>query len=319
MRIFALLAVVCFAFPAAADPSVGVVVSGDEAVHSTGVTEVETWLSKRNFAISTGSLDQDGTLTLANCLAVADLACARGVVEKRSKSDSVVIIIANASGPKKKRDIQLSAYWITKNHDVVSLQKMCNHCTKDVLPTTLDALMSDLSRLVPAMTGKVNVTSVPPGLLATIDNEAIGVTPIVHDVTPGPHKVSVTRDGQVVEERNVTVTVGETADVAIVAPEKPKPKVKTQVIVRKSRVVPAVMLGVGLAAIATGAVMYEVGVPTGDKPTYTDYRTPGYGVIGGGAAIAVVGTILFLRGGTTLGPTVGMTSSQTTIGWAGRF
>lgn len=319
MRIFALLAVVCFAFPAAADPSVAVVVSGDETVHSTGVTEVETWLSKRNFAISMGALDQDGTLTLSNCLAIADLACARGVVEKRSKSDSVVVIIANASGPKKKRDVQLSAYWITKNHDVVSLQKMCNHCTKDVLPTTLDALMSDLSRLVPAMTGKLNIKTEPAGLVVTVDNEAIGVTPIVHDVTPGPHKVSIARDGEVIEERNVTVTVGETADVAIVAPAKPKPKVKTQVIVRKSRVVPAVMLGVGLAAIATGAVMYEVGAPTGDKPMYTDYRTPGYGVLGGGAAIAAVGVILFLRGGTTQGPTVGMTQGQTTIGWAGHF
>jgi hypothetical protein len=323
VRFLALLFVLGVALPAVADPSVAVVVSGDEDVHSTGVTEVETWLSKRNFAISMGSLDKDGQLTLSNCLAIADLACAKGVVEKRSKADSVVVIIANSSGPKKKRDLQLSAYWITKNHDVVSLQKMCSHCTKEVLPATLAALMADLSKLVPAMTGKLKVTSTTDGMLAIVDNEAIGVTPVERDLAPGSHKVKIMRDTEVLDERDVTITAGEVAKVAVVVHDRPKPKAPPPppptVIVKKSRAVPTVMVGFGLAAVATGVVMYAKGGPSGESRTYTDFRTPGYFVLAGGGALAVVGAVLFLRGGTSSGPTVGMLPGQTTIGWAGRF
>jgi hypothetical protein len=309
---------------AVADPSVAVVISGDENVHSTGVTQIETWLSKHNFSIQMSALDKDGTLTLSNCLAIADLACARGVVDKRSKADSVVVIIATASGPKKKGDLQLSAYWITKNHDVVSLQKMCNHCTKEVLPGTLDALMADLSKLVPAMTGKVKVTSTTDGMLAMLDGEAIGVTPVEKDVPTGPHTVKVMRDSEVLEERQITVTAGEIVKIAVAVKERPKAKVAPppppQIIVKKSRTLPIVVIGVGVAAAATGGVLIAVGGPTGDKRTYTDYRTPGYGVAAAGGAIAIVGVIMMLRGGTTSGPAVDVTSSgQTTVGWMGRF
>ena len=321
---FVTLGVLALTVPAAADPSVAVVVSGDETVHSTGVTEVETWLSKRNFAITMGALDKDGTLTLSNCLAIADLACAKGVVEKRAKADNIVVIIATLSGPKKKRDFQLSAYWISKNHDVVSLQRMCSHCTKENLPETLGSLMGDLTKLVPAMTGKLKVTSTTDGMLVMVDNEALGVTPIEKDVTGGTHKVKVMRDSEVLEEREITVTAGETAKMAVVVHERPKPKgvtkTVTTVVVRKSKVVPIVTLGIGVATAATGAVLIAVGGPTGDKPTYTDYRTPGYGVAAAGGALAVIGVVLMLRGGTTSGPTVGATNTgTTTVGWAGRF
>src|SRR5438093_775302 len=120
-----------------ADPSVGVVVSGVDAIHSTSQVAIETWLSKHNFSITVSALDKDGVLTLSNCLAIADLACARGVVEKRSHADSMVVVVAQTSGSKKRRDLQLSAYWITKHRDVVSLQRMCNHCTDAGVPKTL--------------------------------------------------------------------------------------------------------------------------------------------------------------------------------------
>lgn len=324
MRFLVALIVLALTVPAAADPSVAVVVSGDETVHSTGVTEVETWLSKRNFAISMGALDKDGTLTLSNCLAIADLACARGVVDKRSKADNVVVIIATLSGPKKKRDFQLSAYWISKDHDVISLQRMCSHCTKDNLPETLGGLMTDLTKLVPAMAGKLKVTSTTDGMLVMIDNEAAGVTPIVKDVPSGSHKVKVMRDSEVLDEREVTIVAGETAKVAIAVKERPKPKGEiktvTTVVVRKSRVVPIITIGAGVAVGVTGAIMIASGGPSGVNPTYRDLRTPGYFVAAGGGVIAIVGAVLFIRGGTTQGPAVGATNTGTpTVGWQGRF
>lgn len=318
LRTLVLFVVVGISVPAAADPSVGVVVPGTEAVHSKTEAAVIAWLGKQKIDIAPAPLDKDGMLTLSNCLAIADMACARGVVEARAKSDSVVVIVAQASGPKKKRDLQLSAYWISKRRDVVSLQRMCSHCTDEVLPTTIDGLMGDLSHLVPAMTGRIMVQSKPGGLLAMVDNDAIGMTPVTHDLSPGKHRVAISRDGKLVEQREVNITAGKTTEVMIDAPAPPPPP-PPPTIARRSRAVPAAMIGVGLAGIATGAVFYAIGGPTGDSMYYTDLRTPGYFVAGGGAAVAIVGTILFLRGGTTSTPTVAVTPGHAVIGWAGRF
>ncbi|MGE5181275.1 MAG: PEGA domain-containing protein [Acidobacteriota bacterium] len=300
-----------------ADPSVGVVVPGTEAIHSKTQAAVIAWLGKQKIDIAPTPLDKDGLLTLSNCLAIADMACARGVVEKRASADSVVVIVAQTAGPKKKRDLQLSAYWITKQHDVVSLQRMCSHCTDDVLPTTIDGLMIDLSHLVPAMTGRIMVASKPSGLLAMVDNDAIGMTPVTHDLTPGKHHVEISRDGKIVETRDVTVSAGKTTEVVIDAPAPPPPQVIDE---HRSRAVPAVMIGVGVAGIATGAVMYAIGGPTGDQMFYTDRRTPGYYVAGAGAGVAVIGAIWFLVGGSSSStPTVGLAPGHGYVGWAGRF
>src|SRR5439155_21259677 len=142
-------------------------VTGNEKTRAVLETEISGWLKERKFAVSNDALNKDGVLTLSNCIAISDMACARGVVEARASVDNIVVIAMQGSGtgPKKQRDQQLSAYWIAKNHDVVSLQRMCNKCTDEVLLTTIETLMVDLARLVPSMVGKVKITSTPPGLL----------------------------------------------------------------------------------------------------------------------------------------------------------
>ncbi len=319
LRTLVLFVVVGISVPAAADSSVGVVVPGTDAVHSKTQAAVIAWLGKQKIDIAPTPLDKDGMLTLSNCLAIADMACARGVVEARATADSVVVIVAQASGPKKQRDLQLSAYWITKKHDVVSLQRMCSHCTDDALPTTIDGLMVDLSHLVPAMTGRIMIKSTPAGLLAMVDNDAVGITPVVHDFAPGKHHVAISRDGKVVDERDVTVTAGKTAEVAIDAPAPPPPPPPSVVVVKKSRAVPMAMMAIGAAGIATGVVLYAIGGPTGDSMYYRDLRTPGIYVGVGGAAVAILGTVLFMRGGTSSAPAVAITPGHGFVGWAGRF
>jgi hypothetical protein len=295
-------------------------VTGDDATHEPAMVAVETWLGEHRFAIAESPLDKDAKITLANCLAMADLACARGVVEKRSEAESIVVIVAQASGRKAHRDVQLSAYWITKHRDVVSLQRMCNHCTKDVLPKTLEDVMSELSRLVPAMTGKVEITSTPPGLLAMIDGQAVGVTPVSPDVTPGEHVVSFLRDGKVLDKRKVTLSAGETSKVSIVAPAVPPPRREpTVVVVHHSRFWPAVMVVGGAAAGGAAAYMIVDGGPTGKTMFYTNYRTPGIGVAVGAGALAVTGAILLLRGSSTETPVAAIMPDGAMIGWAGSF
>ena len=308
--------VVVSATAGAAPPSVGVVVTGDDTVQTSAEHVVGDWLGKHDFAIAKTPLDPDGAITLANCLAMADMACARGVIEKRSSADSVVVIVAQASGKKAQRDLQLSAYWITKNRDVVSLQRTCNHCKDDVLPKTLEDLMSDLSRLVPAATGKVEVASKPPGLIVMIDNDTVGITPVSHDAMSGPHEITVSRDGKVIEKKSVTVVAGQTAHLDVVAPPEP-PKM---MVVHHSKLVPSIVLGVGIAGIATGIVMYEKGGPSGKSMYYTDYKTPGPYVAAAGGALAITGAALLLfRSGTTEVPVVAATRGGALIGWSGRF
>ena len=303
-----------------AGSSVGVVVTGDKTVQATAQGAVGDWLAKHKFTTQADALDKDGVGTLANCLSLADMACAHGVIEKRAKVETVVVLVAQASGPKN-RDVQLSAYWISRYSDVVSLQRTCRACAGAGLPPVIDVLMSDLSRMVPAMTGKLDLKSTPAGLIATVDGETIGVTPVVRDVTAGPHKVSITRDGKTIEEREVTVTAGETVPVAVTAPALPPPNpvLPKTVTVHRSRVVPALIIGAGLVAAGAGIYMYAEGGPTGKSYYYRDYRTPGIAVAAGGGVLALVGTILFLRGGATEVPVVGITHDSASIGWAGRF
>ncbi len=323
LRTLVILLTLAVSLPVSADPTVGVVVTGNEKVREALETEIGGWLKGRKFHVAGESLDKDGLLTLANCIAISDMACARGVVEARATSDSVVVVALQASGtgPKKQRDQQLSAYWIAKKRDVVSLQRMCNKCNDEALLTTIEALMTDLAKLVPSMTGKVRINSTPPGILALVDNSPVGVTPVDPDITPGAHRVTLSRNGKVVDQRDVTVTAGETVQVDLVPP---KEKLAATVIIkhRVSKVIPVTMLGIGAAALITGGVFIGLGGnATGDHPYYTDYRPPGYGIAAGGAAVAVVGVILYLRGGvkTTSTPTASIGPGQAMFGWAGRF
>jgi len=301
-----------------AAPSVGVVVIGDKPVEATVAKSVDDWLGKHEFVAEHAALDKDGVATLANCLALADMACAHGVVEKRAKVETLVVLVAQTSG-KKNRDVQLSAYWMSKYSDVVSLQRTCRSCS--AMPPVIENLMTDLSKMVPAMTGKLDIKSTPPGLLAAVDGETVGVTPVVRDVTAGPHDVVITRDGKELDKRSVTVTAGETVPIVVTAPALPAPKpvLPKTVVVHRSRAVPLVVLGLGLATAGAGMYMYVEGGPTGKDFYYRDLRTPGIGVAAGGGVLAIVGTILLFRSGSTEVPVVAVTQESALFGWAGRF
>jgi hypothetical protein len=251
------------------------------------------------------------------------MSCAHGVVEKRAKVATLVVLVAQASG-KKGRDVQLSAYWMSKTSDVVSLQRTCRACSGAGLPPVVDAVMTELSKMVPAMTGKLDITSTPPGLIATVDGETIGVTPIVHDVPAGSHEVAITRDGKTIERHTVTVTAGETVPLSVTAPvvqapPPPPPVLPKTVTVHRSRAVPLVVMGLGLATAGAGVYMYMEGGPTGKDYYYRDLRTPGIGVAAGGGVLAIVGTILLFRSGSTEVPVVAVTHGSALVGWAGRF
>jgi hypothetical protein len=309
---------------AVADTKVGVVVSSDEAVRKQTDRVVSSWLTQHTLAVATAPLNKDGVNTLVNCLVISDMNCARMVVEARANATNVVGFIEVVGG-KRVRTIQISAYWISKRHDVVSLQRTCGNCSDAVLTQALEAMMGDLVRLAPTMSGRVRVISDPSGLNATLDNQPIGVTPVVHDATFGSHTVALSRGGRIVGERTIEVVPETTVDATVTVQPDPVVVVARQPpprpgdgAARPSRVLPVVLIGTGVAGIVTGSVLYATGGPTGKAYTYRDTKPPGIGIAIGGAAVAIVGAILFLRTGGS-GPDVAMSSTGASVGWAGTF
>lgn len=99
------------------------------------------------------------------------------------------------------------------------------------LPLTIEAgvLISQYVELPvvapPKTSGRIEVTSDPPGAQVQLDDQIKGVTPLSLDAVPnGEHAVSVTR-GRSTVRRAVKVTPGASAFVAVAFPQAPVPGV----------------------------------------------------------------------------------------------
>ena len=80
------------------------------------------------------------------------------------------------------------------------------------------------------------------------------------------------------------------------------------------------LLTVGIAAAATGIVLYEYGGPTGVSYTYRNMRPAGIATAISGGVAVVVGTVWLAKGGSSSSqPEVTMTSNSATVGWARSF
>jgi hypothetical protein len=319
VRVLPTLVILALCQPAWAETKVGVVVGGADAIHAQTESAITAWLDQHELAVAPSPLGKDGQTTLINCLVISDMGCARGVVEKRGAASNVIGILEVVTGKLDKRSIQLSAYWIAKRHDVVSLQRTCDACSDVVLAKTIETMMMELARMAPTMTGKIHVTSKPEGLAAMVDGKVFGVTPVDHDVAFGQHTISVSRDGHVVGEKQVEVGPDTKVDVDVpVHEDKPLTIIRPIVVEHRSRKVPIVMIGVGVAAVITGAALYATGNPTGQNYNYYDTKPAGIATMAGGGAVALIGTILLFRHSSSR-PDVAIKSDGAVVGWAGRF
>ena len=285
----------------------GLVVLGEPKVQARVWHELESWLVHHGHAVQKDPLDQDGVMTIANCLQMHDPACARAVVEKRAHTDDVVFAQVETT---KERAITIEVYWIVKEHEAAAERRACEDCTDAALTGTIDELMKVLAGSGAANSGRVEIKSNPSGITVVLDNEVVGVTPIVRDVAAGSHAIVLMRGTQKVGERTITVHATESAEVTVPV-HLPKP----------SRAPGAVILGTGLVAMATAGAMYALS-PTDDGTQlhYRDYRPPALGIGIGGAALAVLGTILFIHEGhTESAPVASIGAHGGMIGWARAF
>lgn len=309
-----LLVLVCsvlaWTAPARASGSVGVVVIGDATIQPQLAAQVEDWLRHRGNVLVPSPLPSEAITALLDCFVIEDLACARKIVEEKSKSPQMVFAKVDlADATSGMRDVTITAYWFETDSDPVAMRRSCASCTDAALRTMSDELMASLAGKGRAELGQLSLTSSPPGARVTIDGTPVGVTPLSHPLSPGPHAVRVSLAGHTDADSSVTIAQGQTATLAIELARAPRGKL------------PLVGVGIGGALLLTGIVLYASSEEdTGEKPEYRDTKALGITVGIVGLATIGVGAYYLLRGGDAAeGPTVAVVPGGATVGWGTQF
>ena len=174
MRYLLALAIVLAAAPARAD-DVGVVVTGEATLQPPLAASFENWLREHGHHVVGSPLEADAINSLIDCFVLEDMGCARAVVEKRAKSQTIVFArVEVAPGGEGMGDVTLVAYWLQKGHDAVGEKRTCKQCSQQSLDTTADDLMTALAAepppalpgstpAQPAPGNKLGVTAEPEG------------------------------------------------------------------------------------------------------------------------------------------------------------
>ena len=325
--IFALVAVLGAPRLAAAERKIGVLVTGEYLKNPTQ-QQAEKWLRDHGHKVVTSPMPTDAVKTLLDCFVLDDPKCMRGVVDARSTTSITVSIRLDVSS-KKKREVRVTMDWFAKGHNPISARRNCDGCTEPVLRSTVDAMLDALAKDAPGFTGVIKISTKPEGLAVLMDNQTIGVTPLEMSIPVGSHTLKVARDGRMGPDKTIEVEGDKPLDIVLQVPpaappvvvgeDKPLPP-QPPAQGRRSRLVPGLMIGIGLAGVGAGAALYFTSQePTGDGRTYRDTKNLGIGVAAGGGALLLTGVIIILATKSTTGPTVSMTPGGGTVGWAGSF
>ena len=307
----ALLLVGAWTTAAHAD-DVGVVVTGDPTMQPQLAAQIEGWLRQHGNNLVASPLPADAVNTLIDCFVIEDASCARGVVEKRAKTPTLVFarvdVSDNASSGM--RDATVTAYWFDKGHDPVAERRTCEHCTDETLRTTTDGLMAALAGAQRDLGGRLAVSASPAGAMVLVDGKPAGAAPIDVPLPAGEHRLTCQHPGRRDDVRTVTIKKGETTPVAV-----------TLDVARSRSQVPYYVIGGGGALLLTGIVLYATSEEdTGEKFEYRDTKPLGIGLSLAGLAVAGVGTYLLLEHEhTDSAPTVAVLPGGAYVGWSKAF
>lgn len=328
MRIISCLFVLlCMARVAAADDDAGVVVTGDATVRAQLTADLETWLKDHGHKPVDGVLPVDAVKAIDDCVSrhQGDEACARGVVDKKAKAPSVVYasgeVTTSDDGTRK---VTIIGYWFQKGADATAAKRYCERCTEQSLRTEVDALMTELTGSRQQGTGRLKLTSSPPGAKVMVDGNAVGVTPLDYDLAPGNHQVSVVLDRYQVESRPAPIRVGETTmlDVPLIpAPDTTLDKgTSTGSGGGHVGVVPVALVIGGIAALGTGAVLIAIDQDPSPTGPLEIRNTAPLGVavaVTGGVAVAAGAWLWFHKSRSA--PVASVSRDGGYVGWFARF
>lgn len=268
--------------------TVTVVATGDADLQATVATSVEAWLRGHGHTVA-APLAPEATSTLLNCMVMDDQGCARGVIDAQAKGDAVLYVQAIRS--RATNATVLNVYWFTRGKEPIGMRRACEECSADLMKSTLGEMFQTIVGASSLARGRISLHSRPEGMTVLLDNETIGVTPLEREVPAGQHTIVLMHRGQRVGERTLKVGADVTAEITIpVTLEAPDEGPE----VRRSPLVPGLVVGLGVAALATGIALYVTSEEdTGAKLYYRDTKTLGIGVAAGGVAVAGLGVWLW--------------------------
>lgn len=317
LRIVLSLAIVAaLGTPARAGDAVGIIPDGDGALQPQLQAQIADWLSKHGHGVVAAPFPPDAIAQFTDQMKTGNPSNARDVFEKSATADSVLYARADAKKTSGTRDFTVTVVWMVKGHDVTSQTADCDRCTDQLLRSKLDDLLNRL--LGGGATGHVKLKSSPPGARISIDGAPpIGITPLDWDLPTGRHTITMTQDGLKPATGDVMVASDKT-ELLVLTLDPPGADGGGG---RPSKLVPGLVLGAGVAAIAAGVVLIAIDAPrSDDKPTYRDSKGIGIGVAIGGAVVTGVGGYLLYRGlHRKSAPVASVSGDSAYVGWAGSF
>jgi hypothetical protein len=314
LRLVPLVLVAALAMRADAG-SVGIVVTGDSELQAALSRNLENWLRTHGHTVG-DALPVDAVSSLINCMVIDDEGCARGVVDARATTESLVFIEIRRPRTKASNATTLIVYWLVKGKEPVGMRRACADCNEELLHSTLDEMLDTVVGASELSRGRLALSSKPAGLTVILDNENIGITPLEREVPAGVHTILLMSRGRRVGERTLKIQPEVTAEILMSATMPADDTAQSP-----SRVLPGMLLAVGGTAVVAGAILYLTSdVDDGTKFEYYDNRPVGIGVAAGGVALAAIGTYLWFRtGNTDSTPVVAIDHRGGVVGWSREF
>lgn len=305
--------------PSAAAGTVGVVVTGEMEYQPPLVAQVESWLRSHGHKLVEFALDPTATTLLLDCLTVDDTSCARKVVESKARSESIVFVRTSREGAV----LSLTVQWIVKGRPAVGGRRGCEPCTVDIIRGAADELLSSLASSATGTSGRLKLSSKPPGLVVMLDGVKIGITPIERDIASGPHTLTLFNGSARVGERKVQIAAGAEIEVTMDG-RTPIDGGGPTSSSGPSRILPIALFAGGGLLLATSGYMFYLGQQGGpdhpeDEFTYPYATRAGFLSAGLGAVAIGVGAWFWVRGSRESAPAVALTPSGGYFGWQGRF
>lgn len=294
--------------------TVGVVVTGDSTLQAPLSRHLEGWLRSHGHTVGDPP-PVDAVSTLLDCMVMDDEDCARGVVDVRATTSSVVFAEVRKPRIRTRNATTLIVYWFVKGKQPVGMRRACEDCTEDLLASLLDEMLTTVVGASELERGRLVLHSKPEGMTVILDNENVGITPLERELPAGKHAIVLMWRGRKVGERTLVIEPEVTAEITV-------PVTLPRDEGSRSRVVPGIVLAVGGAAVVAGALLYFTSdVDDGTKPRYRDDKPVGIGLAAGGVALSAVGTYLWLRSGGSKDsqPVVSVGHDGGYIGWTRAF
>lgn len=231
--------------------------------------------------------------------------CDRQSCYDRVRANSGATHILRTTVVAKNRDFILKLDLIdAKTGEVVlSEGETCEICGSTELVTLLDSQGALLQTRLAAMGSGPAVLVLdtrPSGALVFIDGEVVGTTPLERPVLEGSHKIRVSLNGYVAEERELTLVNGAREEVELSLQRTPG-NPKSRALGAAGLAGGLVMLGAGIALVALDDAPYKKtcvgdGVDAqGDCKSLYGTGPLGSVLIGVGAILGTIGTVALIR------------------------